>query len=267
MFCKLALVVVVFSMTMLASKCYVYPVKAAAGLSILPTDSAYLNDNHYFYVVGEVQNAGDTAMTDVYVNATFYKSTGETVAEISQATKLSTILPGRTSPFDITIMDHTESQQVHNYTLRIVQSSITQNWQLGLMIVSNSSSLDSNGFHISGMIKNIGTQSTSFTRVIATFYNSTGHAVASLANDSDPSFLDVNQTAPFEISLDSSAASRVDHYALEAESYDSTSNAYDYELVPEFQLTLFMSTLLIVTATISLILTRFLRKRACISIR
>ena len=238
-------------MTMLASKCCVYPVKAtAAGLSILPTDSAYLNDNHFFYVVGEVLNAGDTAVTDVYVNATFYKSTGETVAEISQATELSTILPGRTSPFDITLMDHTESQQVYNYTLRIVQSSIAQNWQLGLMIISNSSSLDSNGFHINGVAKNIGTQSTSFTRVIATFYNLTGHAVGTVANESDPSFLDVNQTAPFEISLNSSAVSQVDHYALEAESYDSTSNAYDYELIPEFQPIIFLLTL--VTSTLAL---------------
>ena len=252
-----------FSMQMLASECYVCTVKAANSLGILLTDSGYLNDNSWYYVVGEVQNAGNTAVTDVYVNATFYNSTGEVVAEISQPTKLSTLLPGRISPFDITLFSTIDSQKVYNYTVRIVQSSTTQNGQVGLMIVSNSSSLDSNGFHISGTIKNIGAQNISFTRIIATFYNATDaplHAIAALANYSDPSSLRVNQTAPFEILLNASEASQVNHYVLEAEAYDSNLIP-DYELTPEFQPMLFVSTLLILTTTIGLVLKHFLKKK------
>jgi hypothetical protein len=251
------------SILMLDSEYFLVPVKAGAGLVILPTTSGYLNDGRFYYVVGEVQNTGDTAVTDVYVNATFYNFTGDVVAEISQPTRLYTLLPGRISPFDITLFSTIDSQKVYNYTVRIVQSSTTQNGQVGLMIVSNSSSLDSNGFHISGTIKNIGAQNISFTRIIATFYNATDarvHAIAALANYSDPSSLRVNQTAPFEILLNASEASQVDHYVLEAEAYDSDLIP-DYELVPEFQPMLFVSTLLILTTTIGLVLKHFLKKK------
>lgn len=204
--------------------------------------------------MGEVQNEGNATVTNVYVNATFYNSTGEIVAEISQPTKLSIILPGRISPFDITLMSTTESQKVHNYTVRIVQYSTAQSGQVGLMIVSRTSSLDSNGFRVSGTIKNLGTQSTSFTAVIATFYSATGHALAAIRNDSSPSSLEVNQTAPFEILLNQSISSQVDHYVLEAESYD-------YELIPEFQLMPLVSTLLGLTTTMGLIVRRFSKQR------
>jgi len=243
----------IFSISMLASVCYVYPVTAAPNLNILPTDSGYLNDHSWYYVVGEVQNGGNATVTNVYVNATFYNSTGEIVAEISQPTKLSIILPGRISPFDVTLMSTVESQKVHNYTVRIVQNSTTQSGQVGLVIVSRTSSLNSNGFRVSGTVENIGTQSTSFTAVIATFYDATGHAVAAIRNDSSPSFLEVNQTAPFEILLNASVAGQVDHYALEAESYD-------YELIPEFQPMALVSALLALSTTVGLMVKRFRNK-------
>jgi hypothetical protein len=255
LFRRFMFVALILSMSILALRYHVQPINAAESLVILPTDSGYLNDHGWYYVVGEVKNMGDTPVTDVYVNATFYNFTGDIVGEISQPTKLSIILPGRISPFDVTLMGTVESLKVYNYTVRIVQYSTTQGGQVGLMIVSNTSLSDSNGFQVSGTVKNVGTQSTTFTRVIATFYNATGHAVAAILNDSSPSFLPVNQTAPFEISLNTSAASKVDHYALEAESYD-------YELIPEFQPTLFLSTLLMLTIIVNLLMKRFSKEHA-----
>jgi hypothetical protein len=239
---------------MLACGCGVHRVDAAASLNILPTNSGYLNDNSFYYVVGEVYNTGDSAVTDVNVSATFFNSTGEIVAEIKQPTKLSTILPNRTSPFDITLFSTVLSSTVHNYTVQIVTFSPAQDRPLGLKILSNSSSSDTNGFRVTGTIENIGTQSTSFTRLIATYYSTTGHAIATVANVSAPSFLDVNQTAPFNILLNSSVASQVYSYTLEAESYD-------YELIPEFEQTALASTVLILTATIGLILKRSLKEK------
>jgi hypothetical protein len=241
------------SISLLASTCLVYHVKAAATLVILPTDSGYLNDNSFYYVVGEVHNTGDTAVTEVNVSATFYNSTGEIVAEIKQPTRLSTILPNRTSPFDITLFSTILSSTVHNYTVQIATFSPTQDRPLGLKILSNSSSSDTNGFRVTGTIENIGTQSTSFTRLIATYYSTTGHVVATAANDSAPSFLDVNQTAPFNILLNSSVASQVYSYTLEAESFD-------YELVPEFRPMPLLFTFLALT-TAAILTTKSILKR------
>ena len=135
--------------------------------------------------------------------------------------------------------------------VRIVNNSTTQNGQVGLEIISNSPSLESNGFRINGTIKDIGNQSATFVRAIATFYNSSGHAIDAILNDSDPSSLDINQTAPFSILLNTSKASQVDHYALEAEAYDSNLIP-DCELIPEFQPMLFMLMPLILTMTVVL---------------
>ncbi len=246
---RLFCTILIFGLLVLIPECVVHPVRAAASLSILPTDSGYLNDNGLYCVVGEVENTGNTTMTDAYVNATFYDSTGVSVAEISQPIMLSTILPGRVSPFEIVLYSNAESQKVHNYTLRIVKSATTSNGQIGLSILSNISALDSNGFHINGTIKNVGAQNISFTQVIATFYNQNGHAIAAVFVNSSPNLLSVNQTGQFEILLNTSEASQVNHYALEAEAYDSSLNP-DYELIPEFQPTTFVCTLLILTAAL-----------------
>jgi hypothetical protein len=250
---KPMLAVLILSISLLASKGYINSVKASASLTILPTDSGYLNNSYFYYVVGEVQNTGDTAVTDVYINATFYDSTGVKLAEISQPTKLYTILPGRISPFDITLLSVTVSSRVANYTLHVAKYSPTQNGQVGLTVASNSSSLDSSGFHIEGTIKNVGTQNTTYVEVIATLYNATGHAIATVVDYSDPGSLDINQTAQFNTLLNSSVANKVDHYALEAESYDSQF-IQDYESIPEFQPLPFIFTLLILTTTIILTL-------------
>jgi hypothetical protein len=247
------LAVLILCVSLLASNGRVNYVKASASLTILPTDSGYLNNSYFYYVVGEVRNTGDIAVTDVYVNATFYDSTGAKFAEISQPTKLYTILPGRISPFDITLYSLTASSMVTNYTLKVVQYTPTQSWQVGLMTVSNSSSLDSSGFHVHGTIKNVGAQNTTFVEVIATFYNASGHAIATVVNYSNPSSLDVNQTAQFSTLLNSPVANKVDHYSIEAESYDSQF-VQDYESIPEFQPLLLVSMLLTLTTTITLTL-------------
>jgi hypothetical protein len=228
-------------------------------LSILPTDSGYLNDKYFYYVVGEVNNTGNITATDVYVNATFYNFTGDVVAEIMQPTELYTILPSRTSPFDATLFSTVESQKVYNYTLRIVQYSATQNGQLGLMIMSSNSSVDSNGLRIGGTVENVGNQTASFTRVIATFYNASGRAIATASTYSSPSLLDINQTAPFQILLNTSEARQVDHYSLTAEA-DDPSLIADYETIAEFQPMILAFTLLILTTTITLISKRYRRQ-------
>jgi len=225
-------------------------------LTIPPTDSGYLNDLYFYCAVGEVENTGDIACADVYVNATFYNFTGDVVAEIMQPTELYTILPGRASPFDITLFSIIESQKVYNYTLRIVQSSATQNGQVGLNITSSSTSLNSNGLQINGTVENAGNQSASFTRVIATFYNVSGRVIATASSYASPSLLDINQTASFQILLNTSEASKADHYSLAAEADDPSLTA-DYETIAEFQPMILAFTLLILTMTITLISERY----------
>jgi len=230
--CALMVIFVV----MLAAEMCVCPVKAATGLSILPTDSGFLNDAHLYYIVGEVYNSGNITETDVKVAATFYASNGTVLAESQpQPTKLLYILPNRTSPFDITLYDPFASQQVHNYTLHITTFSPSPDMPIGLEITSNNSSLDSNGFHLYGAIRNIGTENASYPTIIATYYAANGHVISTTSNHTNPiTLLETNQTTPFNLLLNASTANQVDHYVLQAES-SVENESYYYELVPEFQ--------------------------------
>ena len=241
----------VICIVMLTAEMCVYPVKAAIGLNVLPTDSGFLNDAHFYYIAGEVCNNGTVTETNVNVAATFYASNGTVLAESQpQPTKLVYILPNRTSPFDITLYDPFASLQVHNYTIQITTSSSSPDMPIGLEITSNSSSLDSNGFHINGTIRNIGTENASYPTIIATYYASNGHVIGTTSNHTNPvTLLETNQSAPFNLLLNASTANQVDHYVLQAESYVEGESFY-YELVPEFQpMTLILALLAVVAIT------------------
>lgn len=66
-----------------------------------------------------------------------------------------------------------------------------------------------------------------YVKVVATYYNETGGVVDAEFTFSDPSDIDPNQTAPFDVSLTSSRVPYVDGYELTAESTQ-------YALIPEF---------------------------------
>jgi len=217
---------------------------ASARVDVLANHSGYINDYGYFYVVGEVQNVGDEPVENVVVNATFYDLSGAFIAEIPGNTKLDVLLPGRKSPFEITLFSSLDSQKVRNYTLSASYSQ-AQPKPLGLEIISNSSFKDADGLHVTGEIKNIGSQFTSFVKVVATFYNETGYVIAAKLNYSNPKNLDPGQSATFEILLDTSVRSNVYSYALEAESMD-------YEMIPELNPASLLLIIVLATAIFTL---------------
>jgi len=216
----------------------------SAHVNILANHSGYINDYGYFYVVGEAQNVGNDPAENVVVNATFYDSNGAFIATVPGHTKLDVLLPGKKSPFEITLFSSLYSQKVRNYTLSVSYSQ-AQPKPLGLEIISNSSYKDAEGLHVTGVIKNVGSAYTSFVKVVATFYNETGYVIAAKLNYSNPKNLNPGQSATFEILLNSSAASNVYSYALEAESTD-------YEMIPELNPISLLLIIVLTTATLSL---------------
>lgn len=220
-------------------------------VEILPTHSGYINDDGFFYVVGEIENTGDVPVEKVNVTATFYNSSGEFVAFGSGTSTLNVIIPGRRSPFEITLYSGLLSRRVHSYVLSITSLSPTQTKPLGLEILNHFSYIYADVFHVEGVIKNIGSIRTSYVKVIATFYNASGYVIATNFTYSDPRYLDPEQEATFHIVLNSSMASKVHHYILEAESLH-------YVSVPEFNI---MSLTLILTLFVILLLPHSIKIR------
>jgi hypothetical protein len=210
-----------FLLTLLASlESPVSRVGAAAGVQIL-SHTGYLDSLGYYHVVGEVLNSGDQPLSHVKVTATFYNSSGIVVGTSYTTTTLSILLAGRKSPFDILLFDTAVSPKVHHYSLASARVQ-------ALRILSNSSYVDAIGYrHVVGEIKNIGTVNTTYVKVIATFYNTTGGVIASSFIYSDPDDLNANQTAPFDVFIDKYRTPLADHYAL-------TADSIEFAVIPEF---------------------------------
>ena len=97
--------------------------------------------------------------------------------------------------------------------------------------------------HVVGEIKNIGTGTANYVKVIATFYDEAGKVVAAEFTFSDPSDIEPGQKAPFEILLSDERASYVAFYELTAESTQ-------YAIVPEFHSVIALLLLTIISITV-----------------
>jgi hypothetical protein len=230
----------------------VQPVKAAAQVDVL-SHSGWIDSLGSYHVSGEVKNIGDNATGPVRITATFYDSSNTVVAVSSGYTYLRLLLPGRRSPFEVLLTDETQAAKVHHYSLSITFPGASP-IPTGLEILSDSSYIDHVGFmHVVGEIKNIANGTATDVIVAATFYNTTGHVVATAFTYSDPSDLSPGQTAPFEVLL--VATNRVPLVA----SYELTADSTQYALVPEFSLT--MHSTFILTALIAITLLKQDKKK------
>ncbi len=228
------------------------PVKAVADVDIL-SHTGYLDSLGFYHVVGEVQNVGDQAVNYVKITATFYDSSHVVIATDFTFTGLYVLPVGRKSPFDLFLFDTTQSAKVDHYSLSVTFSTTTP-LTIGLEILSNSSYIDGIGWmHIVGEIKNIGGVMATYVKIIATYYNGTGGVVDTEFTFSDPSDIDPDQTAPFDITLSSERVPYVNSYELTAESTQ-------YAIIPEFSTLTSMLLILIMLAVAIVIYKRRLLK-------
>jgi len=206
-----------------ASADFVSPVNEVVDVTIL-SHTGYLDSSGYYHVVGEIQNTGDEAITHVRIKATFIHSLGyieEIIAENSTWTELKVLLVGRKSPFEIVLLNKTQSALVDRYILSPCRPCIwtASPLPVSLEILSSSSYIDDTGrMHITGEIENIGGKKATGIKVIALYYNEAGKVVDTEFNYSDPRDIEPGQKALFSITLNSERTPHVDRYELTAES-------------------------------------------------
>jgi len=214
--------------SLIATISFISPVKAVAEVNIL-SHTGYIDSLGWYNIVGEVENTGDVAIKFVEIEATYYDVNNTLLATEDSYMTLNTLNPGRKSPFDITLMNEVLAAKVNNYSLTVLSFSVTSSKPIGLEIPSHTSYIDGWGWMtISGDIKNIGTITAAFVKVVATCYDTGGNVVDYGLTYVQPSDIQSNLTIPFEITLyDTERVPYVASYALEAESNE-------YVLVPEF---------------------------------
>ena len=79
----------------------------------------YVDENKIMHVLGELQNIGNNAMTNVTVGALFTDTEGDIINEYSRSSELRTINPGLASPFEILFIDPKNVDKVKNFKLHV----------------------------------------------------------------------------------------------------------------------------------------------------
>jgi hypothetical protein len=166
-------------------------------------------DNNYLLVVGEAQNIGPNVLGYITVMGTFYAPDG-TVFMSNYARSITTQIPPQQKiPFQIpfttaNIASDTNwtFQDVTNLTVTVNYVKLTETRQYqDLTVINDSLGTDNDGYYrVTGTVKNIGSQATNQTAVVATFYNSTGSVVAFGFSDYlTPTSIPAGGTASFTI--------------------------------------------------------------------
>ena len=109
----------------------------------------YVDENKIMHVLGELQNVGNKAMTNVTVGATFTDPEGNIINEYNRSPELRTINPGFVSPFEVLFIDQKNVDKGLQTTCKVRPAPVN------LQTKVDSSRQDILGFYyISGIIFN-----------------------------------------------------------------------------------------------------------------
>jgi hypothetical protein len=175
--------------------------------------SWYIDSIGDFHVVGEIQNVGSTILNPVVIGGIVYTLDGGSQSMSNPCVVfVNYMLPQQKAPF---LMDFFSadlswlSQGVDHVEFQIIQANETSSYQYpDLTITSSKVSTDAEGgYWVMGTLQNIGTETATAVRVVATFYNASNSVVAAgysvppddLSPSGSASFkvgaFDVNRTA------------------------------------------------------------------------
>lgn len=206
----------------------VQPVQAESEVVIV-SDSSFYTITNMLYIVGEVENTGDVATKFTKINATFYDAEDQVIDTKVGYASLDILLPGRKAPFYVMMDEADGSLSVDDYSLTISWRDCEEGKEIGLEVTSSDDNIDAlDYFHVTGEIKNIGTETATEVTVCTTFYDSEGTVIGRDWGEVEPTDLEPNQTATFDSTLIYS------ELIEQVASYSITAESENYALVPEF---------------------------------
>ena len=137
------------------------------------------------------------------------------------------------------------SLDVDDYSLTVSWDDYEEGKEIGLEIISSDDQMDAvDWLHVTGEIKNIGTETATEVIVCATFYDSEGTVIGRDTEDVDPTTLSPEGIGTFDITL------IYPELIEQVASYSLTAESENYALVPEFPiLTTIFAALAIVALT------------------
>ncbi len=221
--------IVVLTTILAAFPIIVKPVKAAEQVTIL-NHQGFVDSTGAYMVYGEVKNTGDTAAQNIVVKVTFYDSSNAVLDEGELNVYVDVLLPGRRSPFSA--IAGVEGTLVKSYNVELLDLTMpADSLPLGLEIVSSSAEVKTQyeSVMLNGQVKNSGTQTATYVKVVATLYDGpsgTGNVVGAASTTAQPSSLNSGQTGSFQTGIPIGTGKSYASYVLAAQSLEYTSAEY-----------------------------------------
>ena len=105
------------------------------------------NQYNYKHLLGLVENTENKTVNHVIITARFLDSSNKSIGNFSKQTEITTLNPKEITPFDILIFDKNIYDKIKEYVVNI-NFNFTKNKDKNLVIESNKSHLDVNGFFL-----------------------------------------------------------------------------------------------------------------------
>jgi hypothetical protein len=174
---------------------------------------------NYKHILGIVKNIGNKTVNHIIITVNFIDYAHNSIGNFSKESEITTLNPKDIAPFDILIYDKKIYDIIKDYTIYI-KYNITKYKDKKLVIVSNYSHLDINGFYfINGMIQNTGNKYSNFTTVTATTNNKKNELAGVWKAQTEPYTIPPLSTASFSIPVtDKIQSFQISNYTLFAES-------------------------------------------------
>ncbi len=217
----------------------------------IQNDSSYTDSSGYFHVVGEVLNTGDVWLRFVKVTGTLKDSNGQIVDVTFTYAYADYLPPAQRTPFNLIEIDLVKSAKSSSYSLTLDFQQATTAPANMLIIQGANSSKDGLGyFNIVGQVRNTGTQTSTFTKVVATYYNQAGKVIYVDFAFTSPSDIPPSQAYGFKIiGPGGPTGNQVASYNLFAQSQQYTS-------IPEWPWPTFVAGIVISLAVVAIRKTR-----------
>lgn len=181
----------------------VVPRVAAVASAVIQNDSMWIDSLGFAHVTGEVKNTGDVWLRFVKITGTLRDATDAIVDVEFAYTLLSYVPPNEVAPFDMIQTDTAKSARVQSYTLALKFTEIAALSQK-LSFLNVADSKDALGMlEAVGEVENHGDIPSTYTRVIATFYDSNGKVI----------YVGVGYTSPDEIPVGARSGFKIMEYA------------------------------------------------------
>jgi hypothetical protein len=177
------------------------------------------DQNNYKHILGIIQNMGNKTINHIIITVKFIDSANKSIGNFSKESEITTLNPKDITPFDILIYDKKIYNSIKDYTIDI-KYNITKYKDKNLVIVSNYSHLDVNGFYfINGEIQNAEHAYSNNTTVTSITYNKNNELAGVWKAQTEPYNIPPLSTASFSIPItDKIQSFQISNYTLLAES-------------------------------------------------